>query len=68
MLNLREIHNPTTIDEKFERRLTEELSKLRVEFLGKLADTETKIIRWMFIFWVGQLAVMTGLFFTVLRR
>ena len=40
-------------DEKFEKRL---------------AQVETNIIRWMFIFWVGQIGVMTAIFFTFLKR
>jgi|GEM_PF-1716076 isocitrate/isopropylmalate dehydrogenase len=33
-----------------------------------LATTKTEIIKWMFIFWVGQVGVMTGLFAVFLRR
>ncbi|MEW5946238.1 MAG: hypothetical protein AB1742_08575 [bacterium] len=36
------------IEEKFERRLSE---------------TKADLIKWMFIFWVGQIGVITGLLF-----
>lgn len=44
------------IEEKFERRLAEEIGEAKVE-----------LIRWMFIFWVGQIGVLTGILFAFLR-
>ena len=41
------------VEERFERRL---------------AQTETSIIRWMFIFWVGQIGVLTGILFAFFRK
>ena len=40
------------VETRFEKRLTEECGKLKVEIHALRAD----IIRWMFIFWVGQSA------------
>ncbi len=37
-------------EQKFERRLSEEIGKLRAD-----------IIKWMFIFWVGQAAMVIGI-------
>ncbi|MEW5946094.1 MAG: hypothetical protein AB1742_07845 [bacterium] len=51
------------VEEKFERRLTEEIAKLRVE----IAETKSELIRWMFIFWAGQIVVLTGLLFAFFR-
>jgi hypothetical protein len=43
--------------DRFERRLTEESGTLRVD----MARMETRLIRWMFVFWLGQLGVtLTG--------
>jgi hypothetical protein len=39
--------------DRFERRLTEETGTLRVE----MARMETRLIRWMFVFWLGQIGV-----------
>lgn len=43
------------------------LMELKLELLTKIAETEKKIavtekniLRWMFTFWIGQLAVMIG--------
>lgn len=74
------------MEERFERRLSEELGKLRIELkhdiavletrlAERFADVETKlaalradVIKWMFLFWVGQLTVMTGLFLAFFRH
>ena len=40
--------------DRFERRLTEETGKLRVE----MARMESRLIGWMFVFWLGQLGAM----------
>ena len=43
--------------ERFERRLTEETAQLRVE----MARMQTRLIAWMFVFWLGQIGVATFL-------
>src|SRR3990167_7631498 len=48
--------------ERFERRLAEELGKLRVEMHDELGKLRAEIIKWMFLFWLGQAAVVLGLF------
>lgn len=78
-----EVLNTTT--ERFERRLTEGLSALRVEmhegFGGvrcevavslaavrqELAQVRVELLKWSFLFWVGQLAAMAGLLAFMLR-
>ncbi len=51
-------------EEKFERRLVEEIAKLRQE-MGELRQEmhafKAELIKWMFLFWIGQLAVIAGL-------
>ncbi len=53
---------------RLDKRITEEISKLRVEMAEKFAQLETKmtsfkaeIIKWMFLFWLGQIVVVAGL-------
>ena len=60
--------------DRFERRLTQEISMLRVEFHDdlngirqELATTRIETLKWSFVFWVGQVAVMAGLFGILLR-
>lgn len=52
------------VEEKFERRLAEEVGKLRQE----IAEVKADIIRWMFLFWVGQIGVITGILFAFFKR
>jgi len=51
-------------EEKYERRLSEESAKLRVEMANMRAD----IIRWMFIFIFGQFWAIVGVLFAFFRK
>jgi hypothetical protein len=64
--------------DRFERRLTEEMSGLRLEFhqalnelssslRAEMATTRVEMLKWSFLFWVGQVAVMAGLLSFMLR-
>ena len=73
------------VEEKFERRLSEEMGKLRVEmaemkselrnemadmntnFEKKIAQSHADLIKWMFIFWVGQIGVLIGILFAFFK-
>lgn len=64
----------TFVEEKFERRLSEELSKTRIEFFeemsklrGEMHKNQVATIRWMFVFWVGQLGALLGILFAFFR-
>lgn len=52
------------VEDKFEKRLAEEMGKLKVEMYSLRAD----IIRWMFIFWIGQAATIIGILFAFFRK
>jgi hypothetical protein len=55
----------TIVTERFERRLVEEVAKLRIE----LAKDRFEVVKWMFLFWLGQIAAMTAIVnFLVIRR
>jgi hypothetical protein len=71
--------------ERFERRLVEELSVLRVETARgnatlreevarecatvrrEIADNRVELIKWSFLFWVGQVIAIVGLVGAMLR-
>ncbi|MFQ5636780.1 MAG: LA_3696 family protein [bacterium] len=73
------------VEEKFERRLTEEISKTRVELISlisetkselisliseiksEMATTKSDLIKWMFIFWVGQFGMILGVLFAFFK-
>jgi bifunctional DNA-binding transcriptional regulator/antitoxin component of YhaV-PrlF toxin-antitoxin module len=78
------------VEEKFERRLVEEIAKLRAELMEYMAASHSElktdmanlrselktdmanlradVIRWMFIFWIGQFAALIGVLFAFFRR
>ena len=65
----------TIAGERFERRLVEEAAKLRVEMstLGsdlrqEIAKDRFELLKWMFLFWVSQLAAMSAIMSFLLRR
>jgi len=55
--------NISFVEEKFERGLSEEIGKVKVE----IAETKVSIVKWMFIFWVGQIGVLTGILFAFFK-
>jgi hypothetical protein len=63
-----------TACERFERRLSEEIGAVRLEMANLRVDTtqqmarmHTSLLRWMFVFWIGQLMTAIGIVITVLR-
>ena len=64
--------------DKFERRLSEEITALRVEMRNALHDgltavrqelsiTRVEMLRWSFVFWIGQVAAIAALLAFMLR-
>jgi len=51
------------VEEKFERKLSEEIGKLDV----KISETKADLIKWMFIFWIGQVGVILGILFAFFK-
>ena len=65
----------TAAADRFERRLSEEISTLRVELHDgllsvrqELATTRVEMLKWSFLFWLGQVAATAGLLGFMLRR
>ena len=44
--------------------MVEGTSKLRTE----MADLRANLIQWMFLFWIGQIGVLTGILFAFFRK
>ena len=62
------------VEDKFERRLSEEIAGLEVRLMEKIsaegrksAEYKADIIKWMFIFWVGQVGVILGILFAFFK-
>jgi hypothetical protein len=62
----------TSAVERFDRRLTTEISSLRVDltreisalrhdFTKDLSSVRVELLKWSFLFWVGQVAAIAGL-------
>lgn len=45
------------VDTRFEKRLVEEISKLRAD-----------MIKWMFLFWVGQAVTVVGIMMAFMKK
>jgi hypothetical protein len=50
-----------SVSSRFEQRLTQEVSALRVEVTKELSGMRADIIRWSFVFWITPLGAMAGL-------
>jgi len=60
--------------ERFERRLVEEASKIRVDMADlrrdlsdQIAASRFELVKWNFAFWVGQLVAIVGILGVMLR-
>ena len=51
----------------FERRLHAEISSFRLEMIERMSDLRFDLLKWNFLFWIGQLAAMTGILALMLR-
>ena len=49
---------------KLDHRITEEVAKLDV----KLSETKADLLRWMFIFWIGQVGALLGILFAFFQH
>jgi hypothetical protein len=68
-------------EKRFEKRLTEEIAGVRIELADtekrlteEIADlrcgiekSKSDTIKWMFLFWIGQIGAVLGIIFTVFK-
>jgi hypothetical protein len=52
-----------TATDRFERTLTEETGRVRIE----MSQMHASLVRWMFVFWLGQLGVTLTVVGMILR-
>ena len=64
----------TMTADRFERRLTEQVSLLRQDLhqsindvRSDLANARVEMLRWSFVFWIGQVAAVAALLAFMLR-
>jgi hypothetical protein len=53
--------------ERFERRLSEEIGALRVDMAKEFASLRVEILKWSFLFWIGQFAAFSAMMTFLLR-
>ncbi len=46
---------------RFEAKLEQRVAEVRADLRAGLANLETKLIRWMFLFWVGTVGTLVAL-------
>jgi hypothetical protein len=60
----------TDAKKRFEKRLTEEVAGLRVDIAdlrGGIQKSKADTIKWMFLFWIGQIGAVLGIILAVFR-
>ena len=50
---------------RFDAKLEQRIAELRAELRGALADQRAELIKWMFVFWAGNVATLGGLMFAL---
>lgn len=65
----------TSLEQTFERRLAEEIAKVHeritqetAKLRQEIAELKADLIRWMFIFWAGQLVAILGILLAFFRK
>jgi len=53
--------------ERFERRLTEQIAELRVALVREIHDGRVEMLKWGFVFWIGQVAAVAALLAFLVR-
>ena len=55
------------VSASLDRRLADEITKFRVEMVERMSDLRFDVLKWNFLFWIGQLAAMTAILSVMLR-
>lgn len=55
------------VSERFDRKLAEEISTFRVEMIDRMAELRFDVLKWSFLCWIGQVAVMIAVLSWMLR-
>src|SRR5688500_8304426 len=55
------------VSERFDRRLAEEIAAFRLEMVERMADLRFDLLKWNFVFWIGQVAVLVSVLSWMLR-
>lgn len=54
-------HTVEVVSERFERKLAEAKAELKAELVKQIAEVKADLIKWMFVFWLGQAATVLAI-------
>jgi hypothetical protein len=53
--------------DSFERRLGDEIAKFRLDVAQQLADMRFELLKWIFLFWIGQVGAIAAVMIALVR-
>jgi predicted RecB family endonuclease len=53
---------------RLEAKISQEVARLEAKIETKISEVKADLIRWMFLFWVGQLGAILGILLMFFRR
>ena len=59
--------NIAEVEKRFDHRLTTEIANLDTKLTKEIVNTRADLIKWMFIFWVGQVGFILGMLFAFFK-
>jgi hypothetical protein len=55
------------IEGKVEKRVSDEKTSIVSEIESKISESKAEMIKWMFIFWIGTIGVLSAIMFAMLN-
>ena len=57
----------SSVEQRLDNRITAEVSGLRVDLSEKIQKSKTDTIKWMFLFYIGQVGALAGILFVIFK-
>jgi hypothetical protein len=57
----------SSVEQRLDNRITAEVSGLRVDLTEKIQKSKTDTIKWMFLFYIGQVGALAGILFVIFK-
>jgi hypothetical protein len=54
--------------ESVRSELSGRIESVRSELSGRIESVRSELIKWMFVFWVGQIGAIVGILFAFFRK
>ena len=56
------------LEERFDKKIDTSIAHLRTELKTDIANTKADLIKWMFLFWIGQVATIIGILLVFFKK